>query len=728
MSTNAYERLAPFIKDYIYKNKWTELRDVQVAACNVIFDTDCNLLLSSGTASGKTEAAFLPILTHLYDNPSSSVGVLYISPLKALINDQFYRLDDLLKEADIPVHKWHGDVSQNNKSKLLRNPQGILQTTPESLEGMLMNRKSTIIQLFNDLKYVVIDEVHNFMSSDRGVQLLCILERIQRLAEVLPRRIGLSATLGNYLYAEMWLNSGAGRMCITPKVGGQKQSIRLAVEHFWNMADKKKINSEEDELNLDRDVTDDKFTNFLYTSTLGKKCILFSNTKSDVEMNIANLKQLAEKKHTPDNFLVHHGSLSATLREFAEHQMKNSEKPIVIGATTTLELGIDVGALERIVQCGSPHSVSSFVQRLGRTGRRGTSSEMWFAFLEEEHLPSEEFYRLINWSFIRCIAIIQLYLEERWIEPIELLKYPYGIVYHQTMSTIASLGEVTPAQLAQNILSLSAFAYVSQEDYKLLLKHLIDIDHLQRTERGGVIVGIAGEREINNYRFYAVFATSDDYSVKCGSEDIGSVDVIIPIGEMFLLAGKTWEVVDTDKIRKIIYVKHVKGKSKINWSGGGGTIHTKVLNKMKEIISEDKVYTYLNPKAVKRIKEIRKIAQNTKINTETVLSLGGNKFIIFPWLGSRALYTLKLNLSHKGFDTEPYQSVCLLLNTKQSLEEILKVLNEIKNEPLDKYSLVLKNVVAIPSKFIDFLPPQLLNKQFVEDFIDMKDMCENLDL
>lgn len=467
-------------------------------------------------------------------------------------------------------------------------------------------------------------------------------------------------------------------------------------------------------------------------STLIRRLFAGLNTKGEVEMNIANLRQIAEKKQTPDNFLVHHGSLSPTLREFTEDRMKHSEKPMVTGATVTLELGIDIGALERIVQCGSPHSVSSFVQRLGRTGRRGSHSEMWFAFLEDEHLPSEESYRLINWDFIKCIAIMQLYLEERWIEPIEQIKYPYGLAYHQTMSSIASAGEISPALLAQNILSLSPFSNINQEEYKLLLKNLIDIDQLQRTERGGLIVGLAGEREINNYRFYAVFATPDEYSVLCGSEDIGFVDAPFPKGERFLLAGKTWEVADVDKGRKIIYVKHVKEKSKINWSNGGGITHTKILKKMKEILSDKKEYLYLNRNALKRLTEIREIAEATKIYTDVVVFLGGNKYGIFPWLGSRAIHTLQLSLYQKGFDTDVYpligKPICLLLKTNSSKEDIYNALYKIKNENLDKYSFELNSGVAIPSKFKDFVPDELLKKQFVEDFIDIKDMQENLRL
>ena len=192
-----YERLAPYIQDYIYRSGWTQFREIQVAACELIFGTDAHIVLSSGTASGKTEAAFLPALTLLDENPSSSVGILYISPLKALINDQFVRIGRLLEESDIPVCRWHGDAPDGAKRRMLRNPRGVLQITPESLESLLINRRESCIRLFSDLRFIIVDEMHYFMESPRGVQLLSLLERMERLAGCRPRRIGLSATLSD---------------------------------------------------------------------------------------------------------------------------------------------------------------------------------------------------------------------------------------------------------------------------------------------------------------------------------------------------------------------------------------------------------------------------------------------------------------------------------------------------------------------------------------------------
>jgi len=721
MITNPFYKLAPFIQDYIYRNKWTELREVQVAACKVIFDTDDNLLLSSGTASGKTEAAFLPVLTELYEKSSASVGVLYISPLKALINDQFYRLDGLLEEAHISVHRWHGDVSQNDKNKLLKHPKGVLQITPESLEGMLMNKKSEIISLFWDLRYIIIDELHNFMGCDRGVQLLCIMERIQKLINIIPRRIGLSATLGDFKQAEKWLSSGTGKNVITPKISMKSQKIRLAVEHFWLAKE------QEDDKNDDTDEKNKQYLEYIYKNTFAKRCIIFGNSRSEIEYIIATMKQIAKKNRTDDIYYIHHGNISATIREYTEKAMKTLDEPIVTGATVTLELGVDIGSLERIMQLDSPFTVSSFLQRIGRTGRRGTSSEMWFVCKEYEHNPDEILLKLINWNFIQCIAIIQLYIEERWIEPIDMQRLPYGILYHQTMSIMASLGETNPSYLAQTVLSLTPFKNISKEDYKLFLNYLVYIKHLELSERRSLLIGLEGEKLINSFKFYAVFKTYNEYSVKNESIEIGTIQVKFPKGERFALAGQTWEVIDIDDKNQIIFVKKIQGKSKNRWFGEGAIIHTKILKKMREVIEGEEEYKYLHPNAIKRLSEIRKLASNAKIINRTIVKLGVNEYCILSWLGTRALTTLCYCLEKKGLEVKKVVTIGVCVSTTKAEDEIMNILKEIKEEKIDKYALVNKHA-EIGGKFNQYIPKELLQKQYIEDFLDIEDMQINLEL
>ena len=391
---DVYSRLAPFIQDYIYESKWEELRPVQVAACEAIFDTDDNLLLSSGTASGKTEAAFLPVLTELYNKPSISVGVMYISPLKALINDQFIRLDQMLLDSSIPVTKWHGDASQTKKHKLIKKPEGLLQITPESLESLVTNKRGACISMFSDLRFVIIDEVHYFMRDVRGLQLLCVLERLMKLTGVNPRRIGLSATLGDVSLAENWLNTGTNRKCQSPITDEGKKRVRLHIERFVNYADERDLVERDGSGHVTNVSTGDmgsrEHFEYLFKHTLDKKTIIFTNSREETEFILANLREIAIKNKAPDVYRVHHGNVSALLRENTEIEMKSEGEHIVTGATVTLELGIDIGSLDQAVQVGAPLNVSSFAQRLGRCGRRGQVPQLLFTFVESIQINSAD--------------------------------------------------------------------------------------------------------------------------------------------------------------------------------------------------------------------------------------------------------------------------------------------------------------------------------------------------
>ncbi len=731
---NIFYRFAPFIRDYIYRNKWEELRGIQVAAAEIIFDTDDDLLLTSGTASGKTEAAFLPVLTELWEEPSHSVGALYVSPLKALINDQFERLEELLEEADIPVTKWHGDASPTLKKKLIQNPRGVMQTTPESLESLLIRNSSNAYRLFSDLRFIIIDEVHYFMDNDRGLQLLSVLERLQRIIGFTPRRIGLSATLGDPTNAEKWLETGTERSCVTPKVEEKGRKIRLAVR-FFPIAEKLP--------QKDSKVLLENYYEYLYESTRGKRCILFSNSKGEVEENIAHMKRLSEKNRGNDCYLVHHANISPALREFAEQRMKSGELPVCTGATVTLELGIDLGHLERIVQTGCPLTVSGLVQRLGRTGRRGGVGEMFFAFRWDMSLPQNEFYKDINWDFVMCAAMILLYTRERWVEPMYLPKLPYSLLFHQTMSIIAASGAVQPKDLARQVLTLKVFKNVSKEDYLCLLRHLLENGQLERSQEDGLMIGEKGEAVVNNYEFLAVFSVPMEYTVRCGSEVVGTVQNPFPPKSQFALAGNAWEVTELDKKNLEIFAKKIEGISANMWTDVGNEyVHTKVMKKMLEVLRSDEDYAFLDESAKKRLSDIRRLCRNSAANVveapnaigggtltegeRMVLPIGETAYAVFPFLGTRGTMALVFALRERGFAADVwlqrYIPVCIEVKTDLGKQALIDALNEIKREGADKYQFRIPENCEITGKFNDYLPRELLTKQYVEDYLDAEDL------
>ena len=732
---NVFDRYAPFIQDYIYRSGWKSLRAVQNAAGEAIFNTDDNVLLTASTASGKTEAAFFPILTLLDENPSSTVGVLYIAPLKALINDQFGRLNELCMDEGIAVTRWHGDASQTQKRRLLKKPSGILQITPESLESLLINKHMEIPSLFGDLRFIVIDEIHSLLRGDRGLQTFCLIERLCRIAGCDPRRIGLSATIGNPEDAGKFLSAGSQRKTIIPKFEGGKEVWRLSMEHFYNsapQADEGKTLSQKtppmEEVSDPAPKNADPGIGYIFEHTMGRKCLIFTNSREECESVCQTLRQYCEANHEPDRFLIHHGNLSASYRESAEEEMKDDDSQMSVCATATLELGIDIGKLERAFQIDAPFTVSGFLQRMGRTGRRGQPSEMWFV-MREDHMEARALLPAsIPWYLIQGIALVQLYIEERFVEPPRMDRLPYSLLYHQTMSTLASHGEMTPAELASRVLTLSCFSKITQDDYRLLLRHLIEIDHINRTENGGLIVGLAGERVVNNYKFYAVFQENVEYTVRSGSEQLGTIVKPAPVGDKIAIAGRVWVVEEVDHKRREVYCTLVKGNIPAYFGDVAGDIHTRILERMYGVLSEDKEYPYLMPHAVCRLADARETFRKSLMSQRPLVPLGGKMWVLFPWLGSYAFLALERflklrcgeRLGLKGLQSSrPYY---MQFTMQVSEAEFYQIVCEEAAKDFDALELVYPNEVPVFEKYDEYVPEELVRKGFAHGVLDMNGM------
>ena len=719
-----FSRFPDFIQEYIYSRGWDSLRDVQMSAAKTIFETDRNLLLTSATASGKTEAAFFPILTDLYEKPSASIGVLYVAPLKSLINDQFSRIEELLDSTGINVTHWHGDVAASHKKKLLEKPSGILQITPESLESMLINRSNDMVRLFHDLRYVVLDEIHTLTGTDRGNQIICQLCRLAHLIGHIPRRIGLSATVGDPKKAAEWLSGGTGRETDIPLFPQSKITWRLGLEHFY-IQDRNTEQSQENGAERGDEKPQiaqlDPGYEYMYDCVKNKKSLVFSNSREETEYVTATLRQIAEKRGDPDIFLIHHGNLSASIREEAEEKMKDEEKMAVTCATVTMELGIDIGRLERILQNEAPNSVSSFLQRLGRSGRRGEPPEMMMVFREENPLPNTPLPQLIPWGLLRAIAIIQLYIEERFIEPPSRKKMPMSLLFQQTLSVCASSGELTPKQLADKILSLPPFEEITKEDYKTLIVSMLKNDYLEMTEEKGLIVGLAGERLLNSFKFYAVFKDSEDYTVRCESDEIGTITTPPPVGDRFALAGRVWEVEELDIPRKLIYVKSVAGKMEVSWPGDYGEIHTRILERMKRVLEEDTVYPYLKENARHRLDVARHLARNTGMLRRSVVHLGGYSYCIFPWLGTRSFRTLRkyIALNAKEFKISNVEfEGCYFISMKMECDErefVWRLAERARDFGIDCDALVGGTEMPVFEKYDEYIPGELLRRSYSAD-------------
>ncbi|MDR1419963.1 MAG: DEAD/DEAH box helicase [Treponema sp.] len=742
--SSSFSRLAPFIREYIYEKKWGALRDIQEEAAAAILDGEGHVLIAAATASGKTEAAFFPILSILAPGKNAAgkreagptlakaagISVLCVSPLKALINDQASRLEPLAARAGIPLRRWHGDAPQSGKRKVLENPEGILQITPESLEALLLLHPEKIPFLFSALAFVVIDEVHAFMGSDRGSQILCQLARIKAFTVGKggePRRIGLSASLGDYGEAMRWLSMGSEQSAVLIDDRKTKRRLRIGLDYF-----KAEDGGERD------------YYGALYRETRGKRSIIFTNSRLEAEETAAALRAISAEHRGGDRYRVHHGSMAAHLRVRTERELRESSRPVTTVATATLELGIDTGSLDRIIQIGPPTGVSAFVQRLGRSGRRTGRAEIYFTALEERPRERAERgpARMIPWDLVKTIAVIELYIRDKWIEDAPEQPLPLSLLCHQTLSVLASRGEHGRKALSGLILSFPCFAGVSGEDFDELVESLIASRVIEETEEGALILGVEGERYTGHYSFYSIFAGSAEYRVLQGDHELGKVNYLPPKGSGIILGGICRRVESVDPRRREIRVVPGEAGSVRVWRGGGQEIHGRVVRRMKEILEEDGGYPYLFPSALSRLAEARRLFREQDPGALFVPASGGGNgnspdggFFFFPWLGSRAMRTLLLLMQ-----TEQFRAALGIRYAVRENDFALRVDSAL---PLPRFQEELGNIlmpaeappfsiktdqIPLAGKFDMLLPPRLLVKQYTANMLDWNETRSLLEI
>lgn len=525
------------------------------------------------------------------------------------------------------------------------------------------------------------------------------------------------------------------RATAAPVPSPTKLHWRLGMEHFY--IQNRELDQTNDVQALGQTAAKaslDAGYEFLYDAVKDKKSLVFSNSREETEYTTATLRQIAERRGDPDIFLIHHGNLSASLREDAEIKMKDEEiARAVTCATVTMELGIDIGRLERVAQIGAPTTVAGFLQRLGRSGRRGAPPEMMMVFREENPLPNAPLPELIPWELLRAIAIVELYRGERFIEPPRHRHLPFSLLYHQTLSILASSGELQPKILADRVLSLPPFREVGREDYRALLISMLEHEDIERTDEGGLIIGLRGERIISGYRFFAVFKDSDDYTVRCQSDEIGTITNPPPVGDRFALAGRVWEVTDLDMPRRLVYVQKVKGKMEVSWPGDSGEIHTRLLEKMREILLGEEQYAYLLPNAAARLATARRVARATGMDKSLLLSIGGSSWVLFPWLGTRAFRTLKRYLRREagrlGISDIQSEGCCYLtFKGKGDLRNgfLRAIGDDLSRDGIDTTEMLAAGEAPMFDKFDEYIPADLLKKGYIADRLSPEEVIGRL--
>ena len=707
--TDHFSSLPWFLREYVHSRRWGSFRAIQEATFDYFRRGDDHILISAGTSSGKTEAAMFPVITSLYNNPSDTVGALYIGPLKALIDDQFDRMDGILRESGIPVTGWHGDVDRNRKARFLDAPSGILQITPESLQNIVSGDPDIIRDLFSGLRFVIIDEVHTFVDSDRGAQLQCCLHRMEVVAGCDPRRIGLSATLSDTALAANWLSSDTGRR--TSVIRDPSASDRSVCVRYRGFP----VPDEDgDDTERKRAITG--FYRNLLEEVRGGKCIVFVNSRYDAEVIGRSLRKVAERTMGNGDWIhVHHGSVSHEFRRRAEEDLKDPSKQVTVVSTVTLELGIDIGELDRIVQVNAPFTCTGMVQRMGRSGRRGGGQRM-VVFCREDSSEPWSSVDGVSMDLVKAIAMTELIMNEGWTEPPVDRRYPFGLLYHQTMELLKESTGARFGTLSSEVLSMKPFSEIDKDAYKKLLRHMVSSGQLVRMEDGTLLIGPKGEKVAFGHDFCSVFKVKKEIDVISPDGRVGSIQGVPDEGELIQLAGRIWQVIEVRSEDATVLVEETDGSAETPWKSGTPDVHPHVMSKMRDVLESDTEYPYLDPAASNRLALCRTFARNNGMLSTFSEIEGGIR--LFPWVGTIQFDTLvralrMVNGVDRVYGFRPYY---IDVRTRLPWNDVLERVNTILSH--GPSTLVSPDDIVRIGKYDQHVPKDLLELMFADERLD----------
>lgn len=696
MTQSAFFKLNQRLQEGIaHELGWSSLRSVQELTIEAILSGQ-NCVVLAPTAGGKTEAAFFPILDLLYQEKSKPVGALYISPIRALLNNQELRLQRLAGLVGLQAFKWHGDVNQAARHRFLVNPAHILMTTPESLEVILISPKIDKAQLFSGLRFVVVDEIHNFAAGDRGAHLMAVLERLAFFSSFDIQRIGLSATVGDPQEIGRWLQGSSQRETVVINPPGQPVPRLIRID-IYNDAEE-----------LARQVT---------PLAQGRKTLFFVEGRRLAE----GVKQALSTVATTT--FVHHSSVGRELREEAEQSFAFGRDSQCIVCTSTMELGIDVGDLDAVLQLDAPSTVSSFMQRLGRTGRRpGSRAEMNFFCGEQIAL-------------LRSIALVNL-ARRGWIEPVCPSYRAVHILAHQTLAQALQFYGVRASQVWEIARQTQPFAQIRQDEFERLLTHLIETDILNKAN-GVLVLGVEGEKRYSRRNFldlYSVFETPQEVKViTTNNRVIGTLQTwfVLYLGQnenfIFTLAGQAWQVKYLDLEYGEMIVTPAPRGAIPRWAGNGILLSQKIAEEMRAILLTDERYSFLTSRAQARLEGIRLQMRELLGQGPLPIQKEGREWTLHTFAGDRINIVLSRALDMiLGCETTGDSfTVTIKSSTQVPLQEkdILQALETIHQPNFFSTECVFALVRSLPrgrlSKFQSLLPPDLEAHFMAERLFDI---------
>jgi ATP-dependent Lhr-like helicase len=734
--SSSFELLHERLRRWIWNQNWDALRDIQEAAIEAILRSSDDVVISAATAAGKTEAAFLPICSRILiereadspDNsnapPSAGIQALYVGPLKALINDQWLRLDLLCESMAIDVHRWHGDVSHSAKQRLMREPRGILLITPESLEALFVIHGARLRTVFAGLADIVVDELHAFPGTERGMQLQSLLHRLEVLLGRRVRRIGLSATLGDMGIAAHYLRPSEvfpklarpgqalveegpspNVRAIVSEAGGE--DLLLQIRGYENR--QPSMTAESGDAEEEDDAPLRAIATHLFKVLRGSNNLIFANSRGNVELLSDMLRRLCEENRIPREFWPHHGSLSKELRTDVEEMLKSGSLPISVVCTSTLEMGIDIGAVKSIAQVGVPPSVASLRQRLGRSGRRGDPPELRLYIIEEEITTKTAPHEAIRANLVESNAMLELLLE-KWIEPpADETIHPSTLV-QQVLSLIAQNGGVTAKDAWRTLCSTGPFAQFTPELFADLLRALGSHDLVVQSSDGTLLHGKKGEAIVGHFSFYAAFVSPEEFEIVYGSTRLGSLPIVEPLTEssLVIFAGRRWRVLSVDQDKKRIDVVPAPGGRVPRFSGQGqGLVHDEVRRRMLSIYESDAVPAFLDKSARRLLAEGRDNFRRLELSRVRIVRTGDSS-LLFPWAGDRAMNRMCAQLQLRGLDVSK-DGVALVVHGIKP-ERLEREIGELSGqEPADRTQLAAGVLNKVQQKYDCYLPKDLLD-------------------
>ena len=706
--SRGFDLLAEPVRRWIWNKGWQSLRDIQERAIPLLVNGEDDVIIAAATAGGKTEAAFLPLISQVLDRPGDGgFDLLYVGPLRALINDQFDRLGDLCDRAELPVFPWHGDISQGVKARARKSPCGVLLITPESLEALFVLRGLEIPKLFAGTRAVVIDELHALLDNERGIQLRSLLTRLEVALGRRIRRVGLSATLGAMDLVRGYLRPEAPENVVLLKSRSDPQELRVQIRGYLREGDR----GEDAEEETDGMAAERAVAKHLFSRLRGKSNLIFAGSRGSVEWYADTLRRISERERVPLEFFPHHASLSRDHRHDLERRLKADQATTAV-CTSTLELGIDIGDIACVAQIGPPFSVASLRQRLGRSGRRANQPAVlrMYAIESDSDAEAHPLDRL-HLGLLRSIAMVEL-LIENWCEPPAPQALHLSTLTHQVLSTIAERNGARADRLYRVLCEQGPFRRVTRRIFVSLLRQLgsESVALIEQNSDGTLLLGRRGEQLVEHYRFYAVFQTPEEYRIVADRKQLGTLPVvmILTVGMTIIFAGRRWRILSIHEDEKLIEVTADRTGRPPLFGGAGGVVHDRVVEKMMYMLAGTAVPAYLDGAAGSILEHARREFQLLDLSRKPVCEIGVRNWLIATSSGSIKTWTLALVLRAKGYGVDVNDGfLCVRHDSERaSVEGALEAIAASQPAALEESLVDGKNLVV--EKFHPYLDPALL--------------------